>query len=102
MTALLVAEHRNVHYRHATRATRKPGGRGALVFNLDRADIDHDLQLALIMTEKEAQEHFKAVINNGGTVPAPLHHTPLPSAGLFSFRWIRHIPVLARSLGPRP
>ena len=52
MTALLVTEHSNVHYVHATRSAGKPGYRGALVFNLDRADL----------TEKVAQEpseHFK-------------------------------------------
>ena len=52
MTALLVAEKNNVHYRHATRAARKPGDRGALVFNIDCAGL----------TEKEVQELFKAAI----------------------------------------
>ena len=44
VTALLVAENNIVYYRHAARAPREPGGRGALVFNLDCADL----------TEKEA------------------------------------------------
>ena len=52
VTALLVTEKNNVYYRHATRAPREPGGRGALVFNLDCADL----------SEKEVQEHFKAAI----------------------------------------
>ena len=52
VTALLVAEKSNVYYRHAARAAHEPGGRGALVFNLDCVDL----------TEKEVQEHFKAAI----------------------------------------
>ena len=52
MTALLVTEKYNVYYRHATRAAREPGGRAALVFNLDCVDL----------TEKEVQEHFKTAI----------------------------------------
>ena len=52
VTALLVTEKNNVHYRHAARAHREPGDRAALVFNLDCADL----------TEKEVQEHFKAAI----------------------------------------
>ena len=54
MAALLVTEKNNVHYRHATRAAREPGDRGlgALVFNLDCADL----------TEKDVQGHFKAGI----------------------------------------
>ena len=39
-------------YRHATRAARESGGRAALVFNLDCADL----------TEKEVQELFKTAI----------------------------------------
>ena len=62
VTALLMTEKSNVNVlycscRHATRAARKPGGRGALVFNLDCAD----------MTEKEVQEHFKAAIKKIST-----------------------------------
>ena len=52
MTALLVTEKNNVYYRHATRAPRERGDRGALVFNLDCVDL----------SEKEVQEHFKAAI----------------------------------------
>ena len=54
VTALLelVTEKNNVYYRHATRAARKLGDRGALVFNLDCADL----------TEKGVQGHFKAAI----------------------------------------
>ena len=52
VTALLVAEHNNVHYRHATRAVCKPGDRGALVFNLVGADL----------TERGVQELFKTAI----------------------------------------
>ena len=52
VTALLVTEKNNVHYRHAARAAREPGDRGALVFNLDCVDL----------TEKEVQELFKAAI----------------------------------------
>ena len=52
VTAILVTEKNNVHYRHATRAAREPGDRAALVFNLDCVDL----------TEKEVQEHFKAAI----------------------------------------
>ena len=59
--ALLVAENSNAHYRHAARAARKPGGRAALVFNLDCADVD------LIMTEKEVQEHSKGAIKGIST-----------------------------------
>ena len=50
--ALLVTEKNNIYYRHATRATREPGGRAALVFNLDCVDL----------TEKEVPEYFKAAI----------------------------------------
>ena len=50
VTALLVTEKDNVYHRHATRAARRPGGRAALVFNLDCADL----------TEKEVQELSKA------------------------------------------
>ena len=57
VTALLVAEKNNVYYRHPTRAAREPGGRGALVFNLDCADL----------SEKEVQEHFKAAIKQIST-----------------------------------
>ena len=52
VTALLVTEQNDVCYRHATRAAREPGDRGALVFNLDCVDL----------SEKEVQEHFKAAI----------------------------------------
>ena len=52
MTALLVTGKGNVCYKHATRAAREPGGRAALVFNLECADL----------TEKEVQEHFKRAI----------------------------------------
>ena len=54
VTALLVTEKNNVYYRHATRAARRPGDRGALVFNLDCADL----------TEKEVPELSKAAIKN--------------------------------------
>ena len=48
-----MTEKNDVYYRHAARAAREPGGRGALVFNLDCVDL----------TEKEVQlqELFKAV-----------------------------------------
>ena len=55
MTALLVTEHNNVYYRHATSSRcRRPGDRGALamVFNLDFVDL----------TEKEVQERFQTAI----------------------------------------
>ena len=52
VTALLVTEKNNVYYRHATRAARRPGDRGALVFNLDCVDL----------TETNVQEHFKTAI----------------------------------------
>ena len=51
-TALLVAEKTNVYYGHVDRAAREPGGRAALVFNLDCVDL----------TEKEVPEYFKAAI----------------------------------------
>ena len=57
VTALLVTEKNNVYYRHATRAAREPGGRGALVFNLDCVDL----------SEKGVQEHFKAAIKQIST-----------------------------------
>ena len=44
VTALLVTEKNSVYYRHSARAACKPGGRAALVFNLDCVDL----------TEKEA------------------------------------------------
>ena len=48
MDAPLVADKHSAHYRHAARAAHTPGGRAALVFNLDCAD--------LIMTaEREVQ-----------------------------------------------
>ena len=40
VTVLLVTEKNNAYYRHPTRAARKPGGRAALVFNLDCADLN--------------------------------------------------------------
>ena len=49
VTALLVTEKNNVYYRHAASAARQPGGRAALVFNLDCVDL----------TEEEVQGHFK-------------------------------------------
>ena len=52
VTALLVTEKSNVYYRNATRAASRLGGRAALVFNLDCADL----------TEKEVQELFKIAI----------------------------------------
>ena len=57
VTALLVTEKKNVYYRHATRAARRPGDQGALVFNLDCVDL----------TEKEVQELFKAAIKQIST-----------------------------------
>ena len=56
VTALLVTDHEknNVHvyYRHAARAAREPGGRAALVFNLDCDEL----------TEKKVLALFKAAI----------------------------------------
>ena len=52
VTALLVTEKNNGYYKHATRAAREPGDRGALVFNLDCVDL----------AEKDVQGHFKAAI----------------------------------------
>ena len=54
VTALLVTEKNNVYDRHAARAGRVPGGRGALVFNRDCLD--------LTSTEKGVQAHFKTAI----------------------------------------
>ena len=59
VTALLVTEKSNVHYRHAARAARKPGDRGALVFNQDCDD--------LTAAEKEVQGHFKTAIKKIST-----------------------------------
>ena len=51
VTALLVTEKNNVYYRHAIRAPREPGGRAALVFNLDRDCVE--------LTEKESARTFQ-------------------------------------------
>ena len=101
VTALLVAEHNNVPYRQATRAGRKPGGRGTLVFNLHCADLQ------MIMTEKEVQELFKAAIRMISNTfqcasTGPCQHTQVPSIVLPFSRWIRpaHVPACAPALTP--
>ena len=72
VTALLVTEKNNVYYRHAARAAREPGGRGALVFGLDCAELN----------EEEVQGHFKAAIGDYQLARVTKLHLPQTSTSI--------------------